>query len=49
MAVVDEVNTRFGRGTVFLAREGTRRPWAMRQAFRTPSYTTRWEELPGVG
>ncbi len=45
MAMMDRVNRRFGRGTLFLAAEGTGRSWAMRQARRSPRYTTRWDEL----
>lgn len=48
MNTLDRINTRMGRGTLFLAGQGTRRPWAMRQQFRSPRYTTRWEEVPSV-
>ena len=48
MEVMDRVNRRFGRGTLFLAAEGTGRSWAMRQARRSPRYTTRWDELAVV-
>ena len=48
MAVMDRVNRRFGRGTLFLAAEGTGRSWTMRQARRSPRYTTRWDELAVV-
>jgi DNA polymerase V len=50
---------RRGRGepAVFFARQGTRQgeastetghAWAMRRAFRSPAYTTRWSDLPVV-
>lgn len=48
MEVVDEVNERFGRGTMFFAASGTRRDWAMRQVRRSKRYTTRWEDVPDV-
>ena len=55
--VIDQLNQRFGRGTVSLASAGvalgvgqpaaqaTRRPWAMKQERRTPRYTSRMDEL----
>ena len=49
MAALDAVNARMGRGTLRFGTEGFRPPWAMRQAHRSPAYTTRWEELPQVG
>ena len=33
-------------GTLRFGTEGFDRPWAMRQAHRSPAYTTRWEEVP---
>lgn len=49
MATVDQINARMGRGTLRFGTEGFRQPWAMRQAHRSPAYTTRWEELPRAG
>ena len=49
MAVMDGVNTRWGRGTLRYLAEGFVQPWQMRRARMTPRYTTCWEELPGVG
>ena len=53
MAVVDSLNKRMGRGTVQFAAQGLergqhRRTWGMRQQWRSPRYTTRWEELVKV-
>lgn len=45
MAAVDQINARFGRDTLRLAASGIERPWGMRQAHRSPRYTTRWDEL----
>ncbi|MEL6347568.1 MAG: Y-family DNA polymerase [Myxococcota bacterium] len=47
MAVLDDLNRRFGRGTVRLAAQGTNKKagWRMRQRARSPRYTTRWNEL----
>lgn len=49
MAALDRLNDRYGRGTVQLASAGLggdARSWTMKQQWRTPQYTTRWEELP---
>jgi len=46
MDVVDEINGRWGRGTVFFAASGTKQAWAMKQVQRSPRYTTRWDEVP---
>ena len=49
MSTMDNLNDRYGRGTVLLASaglEGKQRNWSMRQNLLTPSYTTRWDELP---
>jgi len=46
MAVLDRVNARWGREALFPASCGVERPWKMRQAKRSPRYTTSWEELP---
>ncbi len=49
MAAMDQLNDRYGRGTVKLASAGTQgkaRTWSMRQKLLTPSYTTRWDEMP---
>ena len=47
MAVLDAVNSRYGRDTLRLAAEGTGdQVWKMRQVKRSPRYTTRWSELP---
>jgi DNA polymerase V len=48
MQVVDQLNAKMGNGTLRFAREGWQQPWQMRQAKRSPAYTTKWEELPRV-
>ena len=54
MGVLDELNQRYGRGTVKLASAGIqamgeRASWAMRQERRSPAYTTCWDEMLEVG
>ncbi|BBM04098.1 Y-family DNA polymerase [Microbulbifer sp. GL-2] len=48
MQVLDRANQRFGRGTLFLGAEGVHKQWKMRQAYRSPAYTTQWQALPLV-
>lgn len=49
-AAVDQLNQRFGQGTVVVVAAAQHRPqaWPMRQERRTPSYTTRLEDIPLV-
>lgn len=49
MGTLDQLNDRFGRGTVIVGSAGlagNKRVWAMKQERRTPGYTTCWDELP---
>lgn len=49
-AVIDQLNNRFGKGTVSLStvkREGE--DWKMKREHRSPSYTTRFSEVLAVG
>ena len=49
MATLDELNLRYGRGTVAMASAGlagARRVWSMKQERRTPGYTTCWADMP---
>lgn len=48
--LVDEINARFGTGTLGLGRAGTRvpGPWANRQNHLSPCYTTDWTQLRTV-
>jgi DNA polymerase V len=49
MRALDALNTDYGAHTVRIGNTGGSRPaWAMRQAFRSPRYTTNWRELPVV-
>jgi DNA polymerase V len=44
-AALDAVNAKFGRGTVFLAASGTKRPWRMKRDMLSRCPTTRWSDL----
>ena len=51
MAALDQVNGRYGKGTMTMASSGTAanaslRTWVMKQERRTPRYTTSWDEMP---
>ncbi|MBA6412255.1 Y-family DNA polymerase [Parahaliea sp. F7430] len=48
MDALDAINSRHGKGTVFLASQGTSATWKMRKDFVSPAYTTSWRELPRV-
>lgn len=45
-SAVDRINARFGRGRIRLASQGfTESTWLMKQNFRSPCYTTRWNDI----
>jgi len=48
MGALDDINQRYGRGTLRLATEGLDRSWQMRRGNLSPAYTTAWEGLPVV-
>jgi DNA polymerase V len=49
MSAMDALNQRYGRGTMTMASAGLgwdRRTWSMKQARRSPGYTTSWADMP---
>ena len=48
MQVMDQLNKRMGRGTVYQAVTGIKRDWSLRAEYRSPRYTSRWTDLPKV-
>ncbi|MBZ0253897.1 MAG: Y-family DNA polymerase [Candidatus Methylomirabilis sp.] len=46
MKTLDRINAEWGQDAVRYAAAGLEQPWRMRSAFRSPRWTTRWEELP---
>src|SRR5271170_8053276 len=44
MRAIDELNARFGRGTVGFGTAGERHGWGLRREFISPRYTTEWNE-----
>ncbi|HEY9679387.1 MAG TPA: Y-family DNA polymerase [Drouetiella sp.] len=45
MNVLDETNQKYGRGALFIAGEGVSKAWKIKAEFKTPSYTTSWDDL----
>ena len=45
MNIIDAINKREGKGSLFLAAQGINKPWAMRQQYTSPQYTTKWEDI----
>jgi len=48
MATLDKLNREHGAGTVKLGGGRKNAAWHLRSQWRTPRYTTRWDELPVV-
>jgi DNA polymerase V len=48
MDVLDRINGKYRRGTIYPAYEGTDRSWSVRRRFKSPNYTGDWNELPVV-
>lgn len=45
---LDQLNEKWGQGTVFYAVQGTKQAWRMKRNLCSPRYTTHWSELAGV-
>ena len=43
--LVDKVNSRFGMDSIFMAAQGIERSWSMRQNYKSPAYTTCWDDI----
>jgi len=48
MQALDNLNQRYGRGTVKVSTQGAFQGWQMRQERKSPNYTTSWLEVPMV-
>ena len=48
MAALDDINGRFGRGSLFPGSTGVRRAWTLKADMRSPAYTSRLSEVPVV-
>lgn len=45
MQAMDLINRKMGKESLKVASEGFKRPWKMKQENKSPSYTTRWDEI----
>ena len=43
---LDHINRKHGKQSVFIAAQGIRKPWTMKQDNLSPRYTTAWHEIP---
>lgn len=48
MSAVDELNHRYGRGSIRFAAEDLAISWRPKRKLRSPRYTSSWDELPTV-
>ena len=48
MAMLDLINNKLGKNTLFLAAEGIEKKWIARSHHRSLRYTTQWDELVKV-
>lgn len=48
MKLLDKTNRRFGKKTLNYASEGLEQQWQMNRKYKSPAYTTCWNELPKV-
>lgn len=48
MACMDTINARYGRSTLHVAVKGFEQKFAMRRAFLSPQYTTKWSDIPKI-
>lgn len=48
MKCYDEINHRYGNGMVEVAAAGQAEKWQMRRRFLSPSYTSKWQDIPKI-
>jgi DNA polymerase V len=48
MDILDSVNQRNGRGTLFFAGQGIEKKWQMKREMLSPRWTTRLKDVPRV-
>jgi DNA polymerase V len=46
MEVMNTVNDRYGRNQIYLGAQGTKNKWSLVGAYKSPSYTTRFSDIP---
>jgi len=45
MSAMDSINKKMGKEAIKLASEGFARPWKMKQGNKSPSFTSKWDEI----
>lgn len=45
MSVLDTINTKFQKNSLFYAAEGIKKEWQMKRERKSPHYTSAWTEL----
>ncbi|MFT5756331.1 MAG: DNA polymerase V [Alteromonadaceae bacterium] len=48
MGCFDQINNRYGQGTLTLASEGRAEKWQMRRELLSPQYTSSWQDIPKI-
>lgn len=48
MSVIDRINVKYGKNTIFYGAMGTKKSWMMKSEKRSGHYTTNWNELAQV-
>lgn len=48
MQTLDRINHKYGQGSLFLAQQGIKKPWAMARSMKSPAYTTRLADVPVI-
>ena len=46
MKSLDFLNEKYGHGSIRIASSGIHQPWQMKRDFKSPHYTTRWNDIP---
>jgi len=48
MNCLDNINNRYGQGTLKLGAEGQSQAWQMKRHFLSPQYTSNWRDIPKI-
>lgn len=48
MQALDQINARYGKNSLYYAAEGMQKHWQMKQAYKSPHYTTQLSDIPLV-
>ncbi|MGZ3237965.1 MAG: DUF4113 domain-containing protein [Burkholderiaceae bacterium] len=46
MNAINQINAKYGRGTIMLDQDRACQAWGMRQEKKSPDYTMDWNQLP---